>query len=79
MATVNREEFTSQLEAGKLAWLRGVAGSEGREFHEVLEDAIDVYRKHLLQEILGPEGFAHLEVIMERMGRYQRMRETKTE
>lgn len=79
MATVNREEVTTWLDTGQLAWLRGVAGWKGREFHEVLEDAIDVYRKHLLQETLGPEGFAHLEVIMERMGRYQRMRERKSE
>lgn len=79
MATVKREEFTSQLDAGKLAWLRDVAGWEGREFHEVLEDAIDLYRKHLLRETLGPEEFAHIEAIIERMGRYQRMRETKTD
>ena len=79
MATVNREEFTSQLNAGQLAWLREVAGREGREFHEVLEDAVDVYHKHRLQESLGPGGVAHFEAIIERMGRYQRMREQKTE
>ena len=79
MATANREEFSSQINAGQLAWLREVAGREGREFHEVLETAIDVYHKHRLRESLGPEGFAHFEAIIERMERFQRMREQKTE
>ena len=79
MATVNREEFTSQLDTGQLAWLREVAGREGREFHEVLEDAVDAYHKHRLRESLGPEEFTHFETVIERMERYQRMRETKTE
>ena len=79
MATVNREEVTTWLDTGQLTWLREVAGWEGREFHEVLEDAIEVYRKHILRETLGPEGFAHFEAIIERMGRYQRMREQESE
>lgn len=79
MAMSEQEQFSSQLDSERLAWLREIAGKEGREFHEVLEAAIDVYRKHRLRESLGPELFAHLEAVIERMERYHRMREQKSE
>ncbi len=79
MATVNREEVTIQVDVGQLAWLREVADKEGRDIHEVLKDAVDVYHKHRLEESLGPEGVAHFEAVIERMGRYQKVRESKTE
>lgn len=79
MATVNREEVTTQLDSGMLFRLREIADREEREFHEVLEDAVDVYLRHRLHEWLGPEGTANLEAIFERMGRFQKMREQKSE
>lgn len=71
MATVKREEFSSQLDASLLAWMREVAHREGREFHEVLEDAVRAYVGRSAYESLGPETFALLETIIERYRRIQ--------
>ena len=79
MATVNREEFSSQLDSGMLFRLREIANREEREFHEVLEDAVRGYLKYRTNELMGPEMSAYLDVILERMGRFQKMREQKTE
>ena len=79
MATVNREELTTQLDSGMLFRLREIADREEREFCEVLEDAVRGYLKYRSNEVMGPEMSAYLDVILERMGRYQKMREQKTE
>lgn len=79
MATVNREEFSSQLDSGMLFRLREIANREEREFHEVLEDAVRGYLKYRTNELMGPEMSAYLDVILERMERFQKMREQKTE
>ena len=79
MATVNREEFSSQLDSGMLFRLREIADREEREFYEVLEDAVRGYLKYRTNDVMGPEMSAYLDVILERMGRFQKMREQKTE
>ena len=79
MATANREEFKSQLDSGMLFRLREIADREEREFCDVLEDAVRGYLKYRSNEVMDPEMRAYLDVILERMGRYQRMREQKTE
>lgn len=79
MVMIKREEFSSQIESRMLFRLREIADREEREFHEVLEDAVRGSLKYRTNEVLGPEMSAYLDVIVERMGRYQRMREQKTE
>ena len=79
MTTVNREEFSSRLDSGMLFRLHEIANREEREFHEVLEDAVRGYLKYRTNELMGPEMSAYLDVILERMGRFQKMREQKTE
>ena len=41
--TTKREQFSSQADADLLAALRALAKQEGRDFQEVLEDAMRVY------------------------------------
>ena len=78
MAMIKREEFSSQIDSGMLFRLREIADREEREFHEVLEDAVRGYLKYRTNEVLGPEMSAYLDVIVERMGRFPKMRDQKT-
>ncbi|MYC36616.1 MAG: hypothetical protein F4X66_06840 [Chloroflexi bacterium] len=77
MAMAEREQFSSQLDSGMLFRLREIADREEREFHEVLEDAVRGYLKYRTNDVMGPEMSAYLDVILERMGRFQKMRELR--
>ena len=79
MATVKREDVTTRLDSGMLFRLREIADREEREFHEVLEDAVRGYLKYRSNEVMGPEMSAYLDVIMDRMERFQKLRERNTE
>ena len=55
-----REKFSSQADPELLAGLRGIAGTEGRQFQAVLEDAMRDYierhtkdrpRRHVLEAL----------------------------
>ena len=79
MTTTKREEVTTRLDSGLLFRLREIADREDREFHEVLEDAVRGYLKYRSNEVMGPEMSAYLDVILDRMERFQKAREHKAE
>ena len=53
------EKFTSQAAPELLAAMRGIAQREGREFEEVLEEAMWDYFKSKLPADVRPEAMAH--------------------
>ncbi len=60
------EQFTSQAAPELLAAMRGIARREGREFEEVVEEAMWDYFKSNLPEDVRPEFMAHYYVSLER-------------
>ena len=60
------EKFTSQAAPELLAAMRGIAQREGREFEEVLEEAMWDYFKSKLPEDVRPETIAHYYASVER-------------
>ena len=60
------EEFTSQAAPELLAAMRGIARREGREFEEVVEEAMWDYFKSKLPEDVRPESMAHFYASLER-------------
>lgn len=65
MATA-MEEFTSRAAPELLAAMRGMAQREGREFEEVVEEAMWDYFKSKLPEDVRPEFMAHYYASVER-------------
>ena len=60
------EQFTSQAAPELLAAMRGIARREGREFEEVVEEAMWDYFKSKLPEDVRPEFMAHYYASLER-------------
>ena len=60
------EQFTSQAAPELLAAMHGIARREGREFEEVVEEAMWDYFKSNLPEDVRPEFMAHYYVSLER-------------
>ena len=65
MATMP-EQFTSQAAPELLAAMRGIARREGREFEEVVEEAMWDYFKSKLPDDVRPEFMAHYYASLER-------------
>ena len=60
------EKFTSQAAPELLAAMREIARREGREFEEVLEEAMWYYFKSKLPEDVRPDFMAHFYASLER-------------
>ena len=60
------EKFTGQAAPELLAAMREIARREGREFEEVLEEAMWDYFKSKLPEDVRPEFMAHYYASLER-------------
>ena len=60
------KKFTSRAAPELLAAMRGIAQREGREFQEVLEEAMWDYFKSKLPEDVRPEVMAHYYASVER-------------
>ena len=60
------EKFTSQAAPELLAAMRGIAQREGREFEEVLEEAMVGYIETKTQERMRPEVKALYQASVER-------------
>ena len=63
---VQREKFATQMEPGKLAALRDIAKSEGRQFQVVLEEAVEMYLKERSTYRMRPEVKAAYEYSLKR-------------
>ena len=61
-----REKFSSQADADLLTALRGLAKQEGRDFQEVLEDAMRDYIESRAQEKPRPAVMAHFQAGLEK-------------
>ena len=61
-----REKFTGQAVPELLAAIRGIARREGRDFEEVLEEAMWDYFKSKLPQNVRPEVMAHYYASVER-------------
>ena len=61
-----REKFSSQASPELLAGMREIARKEGREFEEVLEEAMWDYFKSKMPENVRPEVMAHYRASVER-------------
>lgn len=66
MATLKREEFSSQVDPDLLAQMRKIASDEGRQFQAVLEDAFRSYIEGHAQRKVRPEVMAHFWASVER-------------
>ena len=64
MATT--EKFTSQAPPELLAAMRGIAQKEGRQFDDVVEDAMWEHLKSKLGPDVRPEVMAHYYASLER-------------
>ena len=60
------EEFTSQAPPELLAAMRGIARKDGRQFEDVLEDAMWEHLKSKLGPDVRPEVMAHYYASLER-------------
>ena len=61
-----REEFSSQAPPELLAAMRGIALKEGRQFEDVVEDAMWEHLKSKLGPDVRPEVMAHYYASLER-------------
>ncbi len=61
-----REKFSSRASPELLAGMREIARREGREFEEVLEEAMWDYFKSKMPENVRPEFMAHYYASVER-------------
>lgn len=61
-----REKFSSQASPELLAGMREIARREGREFEEVLEEAMWDYFKSKMPENVRPEFMVHYYASVER-------------
>ena len=61
-----RQKFSSQAAPEVLAGMRAIARREGRQFQEVLEEAMSCYIESKSQEKVRPEVMAHLKDSIER-------------
>ncbi len=61
-----REKFASQASPALLKGLREIARREGRDFHDVLEDAMSDYIVGRADEKVRPEVMAHFRDSVER-------------
>ena len=61
-----REEFSGQAPPELLAAMRGIALKEGRQFEDVLEDAMWEHLKSKLGPDVRPEVMAHYYASLER-------------
>ena len=61
-----QEKFTGQAVPELLAAMRGIARREGRDFEEVLEEAMWDYLKNKLPQNVRPEVMAHYYASLER-------------
>ena len=66
MVVAATEEFTSRAAPELLAAMRGIAQREGREFEEVVEEAMWDYFKSKMPEDVRPEVMAHYYASVER-------------
>lgn len=66
MATVEREQFSSQADPALLARMREIAAKDGRPFQAVLEDAIYVYVECRTKKNVRPEFMVHARASIER-------------
>ena len=64
--SASREKFSSQASPELLAGMREIARREGREFEEVLEEAMWDYFKSKMPENVRPEFMAHYYASVER-------------
>ena len=60
------EKFTSQAAPQLLAEVRGIARREGREFEEVLEEAMQDYVEKHNSTRAQPEAIAHFRASLEK-------------
>ena len=61
-----REEFSGQAPPELLAAMRGIARQEGRQFADVVEDAMWEYFKRKLGPDVRPQVMAHYYASLER-------------
>lgn len=61
-----REKFSSQASPELLSLLREIARKEGRQFQEVLEDAMWTYIETKTNGHVRPEVMAHFQVSLEK-------------
>ena len=61
-----REEFSGQAPPELLAAMRGIARQEGRQFADVVEDAMWEYFKSKLGPDVRPQVMAHYYASLER-------------
>ena len=66
MPADTREKFTSKAPPELLAAMRGIARKEGRQFEDVLEDAMWEHLKSKLGPDVRPEVMAHYYASLER-------------
>ena len=66
MATVEREQFSSQADPALLERMREIAAADGRPFQSVLEDALRVYVECRTKKNVRPEVMAHFWASVER-------------
>ena len=66
MASDGREEFSSQAPPELLAAIRAIARREGRQFDDVLEDAMWEHLKSKLGPDVRPQVMAHFYASLEK-------------
>ena len=66
MMSTAREEFTSQAAPGLLEEMRKIARKEGRQFQDVLEEALRGYIESKAQDGVRPEVRALYQASVER-------------
>lgn len=59
MATVEREQFSSQADPALLEQMREIAEKDGRPFQELVEDALQVYVVCRTNKNVRPEFMVH--------------------
>ena len=64
--TIQRQKFSSRVEAELLAALREVAKREGRRFNAVLEDVMREYIAARMEQEPRPSVMAHFEASVEK-------------
>lgn len=66
MATVEREQFSSQADPALLERMREIAEKDGRPFQSVVEDALRIYVGCRAKKNVRPEVMAHFWASVER-------------